>query len=461
MIEIIFILYKIFIIDCTPNRDKKFEYNSKDPDFKKMFFNLKNIFDSNSSKSLNFTYSDLKEIQNIISSIDIHNLMKEINTTNLNLFNNITQQVKFDQKELERLNTKNKDFKRLNLDNKEIDELKTLFKNFNFNNFKNLFEYRNDDIESSSCLILAFDSKEKYSKYIHSQDYNQTDFLIDLLIEFKNISNDKSENNFSFKTSFFDLGYGSSFFESEYKNLDNFRIKPNLASYNSYLETTDKNLNLVLEYLFEIYNKKLNKDILIKTLPMKTQEYKEESDSPADLGNIIPVTLSISYISILFQFVLWMVNEKEQKLKDLFLRQGVSIKSYFLSWFLTFLILTLPTIFINTIFLKNYFFNNTNFFLIFLNLFLFCINILSMALVFHQFANDVRTGQSLLKFLYIGISILSVPISKDGVPYIFKILFSIFPQTLLRNSFEILSNGNVNAIFFKYINYYFKINHIY
>jgi hypothetical protein len=151
----------------------------------------------------------------------------------------------------------------------------------------------------------------------------------------------------------------------------------------------------------------------------------------------------MSYVSILFKFVIWMLEEKQKHLKDLFIRQGISTIEYFISWLITFLIMTLPMIILNSILLKIYFFSNSNFFLIFLNLFLFSVNILSMALVSHQFAKDIRTGQSLLKFLYLGVSILSVPLSKEGTPVLFKIFFSIFPQILLRNSLEIFFNTKV------------------
>jgi len=188
-------------------------------------------------------------------------------------------------------------------------------------------------------------------------------------------------------------------------------------------------------------------------MQLKIQKFQNYADL-SDFEKLLHEVFCISYVSILFKFVLWMLEEKQKHLKDLFIRQGISTIEYFISWLMTFLIMTLPMIVLNSVLLKLYFFNNSNFFLIFLNLFLFSINILSMALVFHQFAKDIRTGQSLLKFLYMGVSILSVPLSKEGTPIVFRIIFSIFPQTLLRNSFEIFFNTRVK-LFFNFLIFYF------
>lgn len=317
--------------------------------------------------------------------------------------------------------------------------------------------------ENPYCTILTFENWEKYSDYLHSQTFNETNNPMGFLIEFKKtegeISNNSNNNkdklrklgdkrsmlelmeeNFAFKISSLDLARD---FRSEYDNLDSFKINPDYVDYQVFDKNTIVRISLALRYLLNKKKLQADKDLQLTTMPMKTPEFVSTIDLPKEANMAIPVTLCISYISILFQFVLWMVVEKEEKLKDLFLRQGVSINVYFLSWFITFIILTLPTITINSILLKLYLFTKSSIFIIFLNLFLFSINILSMALVFHQFASDVRTGQSLLKFLYIGVSILSVPISQNGTPVILRIIFSIFPQTILRMSFDILTSSKV------------------
>ena len=162
------------------------------------------------------------------------------------------------------------------------------------------------------------------------------------------------------------------------------------------------------------------------------------------LTDFLPSIFTISYISILFKFVLWLVVEKEKKLKDLLFRQGITSVQYFLSWLFTFLIMTIIPIIINTILMNIYFFPNTNIFLIFFILFLFSLNILSMSLVFHQFVNDVRSGQSLLKLIFVGVSILNIVILRDETSIIIKYLFCLFPQTLLKISLELLNQTKVN-----------------
>ena len=321
-------------------------------------------------------------------------------------------------------------FKNKILDSKEFSQKKDF----------NELDLKNSNKFSSDCLVLPFDNIEKYNEYILSKEYENSTNEIDVLIEFHKSTVIKNENPiYSFRISDF---FYRDVFSNEFDELNNFNIYPKeISDYNFIQNILKPKFSLIKKFILSKNNIKIDKDIQISSLPMKSP--KTSKFSFAELNIVLPVTLCISYISILFQFVLWMVIEKEQKLKDLFLRQGVSIYNYFLSWFLTYLILTIPTLAINSILLKNFFFLNSNVFLIFGNLFLFSINILSSALVFHQFADNVRTGQSLLKFLYIGVSILSVPISKEGAPKFIKLIFSIFPQTLLRTSFDIFLNADV------------------
>ncbi len=66
-----------------------------------------------------------------------------------------------------------------------------------------------------------------------------------------------------------------------------------------------------------------------------------------------------------------------------------------------------------------------------------------MALLFQHFCDDVRSGQTLLKILYIGVSFLSIPLSSEQVPILLRYCTSIFPQVVLGYSFEVLILADV------------------
>lgn len=124
-------------------------------------------------------------------------------------------------------------------------------------------------------------------------------------------------------------------------------------------------------------------------------------------------------------------------------RQGVTNFEYILSWFLTFIILVTIPLILNTYLLKVYFIKKTNFLIIFFNLFLYNINILSMALFFQNFCHDIRSSQTFLKIFYVGISFLSIPLANEATPLFLRYIFCIFPQVVLKYSFEIMLQSEV------------------
>jgi hypothetical protein len=113
------------------------------------------------------------------------------------------------------------------------------------------------------------------------------------------------------------------------------------------------------------------------------------------------------------------------------------------SWALTFILLTITPILLSGLLMKLYFIKKTSIFIIWTNILLYNLNILSMALLFQHFCDDVRSGQTLLKILYIGVSFLSIPLSSEQVPILLRYCTSIFPQVVLGYSFEVLILADV------------------
>ena len=190
-------------------------------------------------------------------------------------------------------------------------------------------------------------------------------------------------------------------------------------------------------------------DLIIHTIPITSNELEL---SPIDFGYnyFIPTLFSLSYIAILFQFVLWIVTEKEAKLDEFVYRQGISKSEYFLSWIYTFILLMIIPILINTFLLAFFLFPKTSIIIIFSNMFLFSINIKALALVFNQLVSSLRSGQAILKLFFIGISILGIPATKETTHGAVRLLFCIFPQTILKLSYEILMETKVNIFILIY-----------
>ena len=124
-------------------------------------------------------------------------------------------------------------------------------------------------------------------------------------------------------------------------------------------------------------------------------------------------------------------------------RQGITGFEYILSWLFTFIILVTVPLMLNTYLLKEYFLTKTNSLIIFFTLFLYNINILSMAFLFQNFCHDIRSSQTLLKIVYIGITFLGVPLGNESTPIFLRYIFTVFPQVALKYCFEILLQSEV------------------
>jgi hypothetical protein len=233
---------------------------------------------------------------------------------------------------------------------------------------------------------------------------------------------------------------------AEWDSLNDFNIYID-GQEKKYMENTIDFQIFLTKFLLRNNINHLNKDLTVTTIPLDIPEnYRPTKGFSLEMQifeNVIPAVISLTYISLLFKFVLNMVVEKEKKLKDLITRQGISTFQYFLSWLFTFIILATIPIILNSVLLTIYFFERTNFFFILVNIFLFSLNIIGMSVLFHQFVDNVRSGQALLKLLYISVSILSIAINSESTPAVLRYLFYIFPQTILKSSFELFMQAKV------------------
>jgi hypothetical protein len=160
--------------------------------------------------------------------------------------------------------------------------------------------------------------------------------------------------------------------------------------------------------------------------------------------------ISISFSSILFSFVLWMVKERSNNLQEFLFRYGITPNKYYLSWFMTFIILTIIPDIICSYLIKKYALVNISFFLVFFSLTLFNLSLFSTSMLLHCLTKTIEQSQTLLKLIYLFMSILSSMIIKPEVSYFTKKIFSFFPQiTLVQNIQVLLLLDNFQKIDFE------------
>ena len=152
-----------------------------------------------------------------------------------------------------------------------------------------------------------------------------------------------------------------------------------------------------------------------------------------DISSYFPLVISLTHVSVLFNILFWMISEKQERLVEFLNRQGITQYQYILSWFITFISLTIvPSLLLVFVYKFNHFFY-VLFFLI-----LFNISIFASAFFYHSLIDKIQTGSTIMKILYIGVCIFSIVIVQKKVPLYVKILFSIFPQILNVMTFEIV-----------------------
>ena len=198
---------------------------------------------------------------------------------------------------------------------------------------------------------------------------------------------------------------------------------------------------LLTNFLIDYNNLSLSK-LQIISLPIKSPELSYK-DTDYYYNLIIPSLFTIGGIAILFKFVLWFVSEKEKKLKDLVMRQGITNFQYIMSWLITFIILNFIPVLVYALVLNVFFFKHTNYFFVLIPCILFFLNIFAMGIAMSQVLNNVNQSQSLLKLIYVGITILGVPLSLETTSAPIRYIFSIFPQIVLKSVFEMLWQSKV------------------
>lgn len=148
---------------------------------------------------------------------------------------------------------------------------------------------------------------------------------------------------------------------------------------------------------------------------------------------------ALTCMSYMFPFVNWIVNEKEKKLKDFLMHQGINRISYDLSWFITYLILIFIPVKVSTAIFKLLFMTNVNTILIFAAQFLFTINMFGMCYLFETFVQTINSGQMIIKLIYILYFLLRRPEVNVIVKY-FLCPFPQFPEVINFELFLLLNN---------------------
>ena len=153
---------------------------------------------------------------------------------------------------------------------------------------------------------------------------------------------------------------------------------------------------------------------------------------------LIPIFFIFLYGTIFLNFLSRLIDEKEKKLDILLSRHGVVELPYFLSWYLTFLVLIAYPLIIVTICAKLLLYPHINSFFFFINQFIFITAFFSFCYFLQNILSTLKQTQSLYKLLFFGITIFSFVIILPSTSIYTKYIFSIFPHSVLIENLQTL-----------------------
>ncbi len=288
---------------------------------------------------------------------------------------------------------------------------------------KSLSNYSLDYFNIEQQQILNFNSIDEFSNFIYSKNYSESIYNLFIGIEIE-IKNEKI--NFNFLNPNFtqdSIYYSSNLLEISHNN------NSKLNSFNKV-----KNFTLIQNFLLMFLKDNfINKEFNIKMTSQHFyfDEFKAQTDQTkndyVNAKKIIIFIFALIYIQFFAIFYLWIVSEKNVNLNNYLFQQGVSLKTYYLSWFFIYIIpMSFSCVFIVIMF-KYLYFTNLNILLIIIVNVIQIIQIFSIILILVSVTKDMQTANSYMKIYNFLLMSLNIVFLSDVLPVFFKYLIMIFP----------------------------------
>ena len=223
----------------------------------------------------------------------------------------------------------------------------------------------------------------------------------------------------------FDLRFQTNQFKSVYESSNELVINQDIITANT--KQFQQCQQIISHYINKTYSQTTKTNVSIYTKPL-TRPSIYNTYSLGLFPFILPLCISLGQSSSLFYIMSWMISERENKIDEFTKRQGISKTTYLISWFVTFFLLTLIPVIISCVLLQLFFFHQFFFIWLLFMEELFLLNIFGLAFFIQSLVNKTQTGNLLMKIIILGITLLSIVITKPEVTIFAKVLFCLFPQ---------------------------------
>ena len=325
---------------------------------------------------------------------------------------------------------------------KEIKEIQTYKKNIVriLTNNRNLSERFVNTSKKYSINPLNFEIYEDYS-LLSKQNIYSNDSMIEIKEEKNNVI------IFRIKDDSLNL-----------RDLEEINSQLSIPSNSMEL---NKNMKAILPYYQLIYNFLLEENKITPTKKISgimkaTQSNNRKDKSTVASYYLAPIFITFIYSVLFLDFCFRMIYEKQGKLDKFLNRQGIKKFDFFISWFLTYIVLSSFSTIIILYFLIKLIFEIPNYSLLIITQILFSLSNFAMSFFIQTISTSIKLGQTLFFVLYLGTGLLSIPISLPNASRFFKIIMLIFPQinqlfnTQILIHFQLYINYDFNCIFFDY-----------
>ena len=162
---------------------------------------------------------------------------------------------------------------------------------------------------------------------------------------------------------------------------------------------------------------------------MKYIDYRSDPFS-AFMGYIIPFFIVIAYMCPLCLYIYRIVGEKENKSKEGMKIMGLGEGTYFLSYFIQYIVIALFDSIINGL-LMSALFKKIPFIFLFLLLFLWSLDVFALIFFFQSFIDKTRVALILSLLIYFVMFFLSMACMNENGDKAIKIILSIFPPVCI------------------------------
>ncbi|KAJ9460711.1 ABC transporter A family member 1 [Diplonema papillatum] len=194
--------------------------------------------------------------------------------------------------------------------------------------------------------------------------------------------------------------------------------------------------NLLDQYFLDTINVPHNAEVL--STPMPTDSYVENQFYQA-AGGLIPLILALSFLYPVSCLVGGIVEEKEQRLREGMLIMGLSKKSFYSSWYCTYLVVMTTSNVLITVLAAPTFLSHTSALLIFVLYELFAMSIIAMSLLLSVFFSKARIA-AIAAPLLMFITVVPKFMIPDNSPLGMDVLFSVLSPVAFSYSTELLTS---------------------